>query len=101
MREFDDCFTAPLHGFAGVDDYWLRASAKPHLDTIRVPTLVLNARNDPFVPACSLPAPHEVGACVTLWQPPDGGHVGFAAGRWPGHVHAMPHAVCDWFAGID
>ena len=96
LRDFDDCFTAPLHGFTGVDDYWRRASAKPHLQAIRVPALVLNARNDPLVPGDSLPGPHEAGAQVTLWQPDDGGHVGFVAGRWPGHVHAMPEAVCDW-----
>ena len=96
LREFDDCFTAPLHGFAGVDDYWRRASAKPHLKAIRVPALVFNARNDPLVPVVSLPGPHEVGSQVTLWQPDDGGHVGFPAGGFPGHVHAMPDAVCDW-----
>ncbi len=50
LRDFDDCFTAPLHGFAGAEDYWRRASAKP------------------------------------------------VAGRWPGHVRAMPDAVCDWLA---
>jgi predicted alpha/beta-fold hydrolase len=98
LRAFDDCFTAPLHGFAGADDYWRRASAKPHLAAIRVPALVLNARNDPFVPAASLPRAHEVGSHVALWQPDEGGHVGFAAGSWPGHVHAMPNAVCDWLA---
>jgi uncharacterized protein len=98
LYDFDDCFTAPLHGFAGTDDYWHRASAKPHLAAIRVPALVLNARNDPFVPAVSLPRAHAVGAHVTLWQPDAGGHVGFPAGRWPGHVHAMPKAVCDWLS---
>jgi len=98
LHDFDDCFTAPLHGFAGADDYWRRASAKPHLGAIRVPALVLNARNDPLVPHESLPQPHEVGPNVTLWQPRDGGHVGFVAGRWPGHVHAMPEAVCAWLA---
>ena len=98
LRDFDDCFTAPLHGFNGAEDYWRRASAKPHLDAIRVPALMLNARNDPIVPGASLPHRHEVGSRVTLWQPRDGGHVGFVAGRWPGHVHAMPDAVCDWLA---
>jgi len=98
LRDFDDCFTAPLHGFDGAEDYWRRASAKPHLDAIRVPALMLNARNDPIVPDASLPHAHEVGSHVTLCQPPDGGHVGFVAGRWPGHVHAMPDAVCDWLA---
>ncbi|MBK5956898.1 alpha/beta hydrolase [Rhodoplanes elegans] len=98
LRAFDDCFTAPLHGFAGVEDYWRRASAKPHLAAIRVPTLVLNARNDPFVPGWSLPTRDQVGPHVTLWQPEEGGHVGFASGAFPGHVHAMPAAVCDWLA---
>lgn len=99
LFEFDDAFTAPLHGFAGTVDYWARASAKPHLARIRVPALALNARNDPFVPAASLPTAAEAGRHVTLWQPEQGGHCGFPAGRFPGHVQAMPAAVCDWFTG--
>ncbi len=58
--------------------------------------LVLNARNDPFVPASSLPAHAEVSACVELWQPVHGGHVGFGCGAFPGHVLAMPQAVTGW-----
>ncbi|HUG25598.1 YheT family hydrolase [Piscinibacter sp.] len=96
LYEFDDVFTAPLHGFRGTDDYWSRGSAKPHLHRIRIPALVLNARNDPFVPAGCLPAPHEVGAHVTLWQPAHGGHVGFPAGRFPAHVLALPEGVMAW-----
>jgi predicted alpha/beta-fold hydrolase len=98
LYEFDNIFTAPLHGFRDTDDYWARASAKPHLHRIRVPALVVNALNDPFVPASSLPAAHEVGAHVTLWQPAGGGHVGFPQGRLPGHVRAMPDAVGAWLA---
>lgn len=102
LRAFDDAFTAPLHGFAGVDDYWQRASAKPHLHAMRIPTLVLNARNDPFVPAASLPRADSVSPLVTLWQPDHGGHCGFPATsrlqRWPGHVLAMPRAVTQWLA---
>jgi uncharacterized protein len=98
LYEFDDVFTGPLHGFAGTDDYWLRGSAKPHLHRIRIPALVLNARNDPFVPARSLPGPQEVGRFVTLWQPPHGGHVGFPQGVPPGHVLGMPEAVLGWMA---
>jgi predicted alpha/beta-fold hydrolase len=96
LHEFDNVFTAPLHGFRDTDDYWTRASAKPHLHRIRIPTLVLNARNDPFVPAHCLPGPHEVGRFVTLWQPAHGGHVGFAQGRFPGHVQTLPEAVTEW-----
>lgn len=96
LYEFDNIFTAPLHGFKDTDDYWARASAKPLLHRIRVPALALNAKNDPFVPADSLPRPEEVGPCVTLWQPAHGGHVGFAGGRWSGHVRPMPEAVGQW-----
>ena len=98
LYAFDNIFTAPLHGFKDTDDYWSRASAKPHLEQIRIPALVLNARNDPFVPAESLPAPQEVGPYVTLWQPGDGGHVGFAEGSLPGQVLGLPQRVCDWLA---
>jgi predicted alpha/beta-fold hydrolase len=98
LREFDDVFTAPLHGFRGVDDYWGRASAKPHLHRIRIPALALNAANDPFVPAMSLPRAHETGRHVTLWQPAHGGHVGFPHGLPPGHVREMPERVADWLA---
>jgi predicted alpha/beta-fold hydrolase len=55
LWEFDDAFTAPVHGFTGTGDYWTRASSKPWLRDIALPTLVLNARNDPFVPDASLP----------------------------------------------
>ncbi|WP_029414407.1 YheT family hydrolase [Acidovorax radicis] len=99
LYAFDNVFTAPLHGFRNTEDYWQRASAKPLLHNIRIPALVVNARNDPFVPAASLPLPHEVrNGFVTLWQPPHGGHVGFAHGRLPGHVRAMPDAVGGWLA---
>src|ERR1700690_3343301 len=86
LYEFDNAVTAPLHGFRDTDDYWLRASSKPGLINIRVPVLVLNAKNDPFVPASSLPAQEEVADCVTLEQPPQGGHVGFVSGRFPGKL---------------
>jgi predicted alpha/beta-fold hydrolase len=106
LYEFDDVFTAPLHGFRGTHDYWTRASARPHLAAIRIPALVLNARNDPFVPAASLPATDpatgtgRLGAAglVTLWQPGQGGHVGFPAGPYPARVTSMPEAVCQWLA---
>jgi predicted alpha/beta-fold hydrolase len=98
MWEFDDTVTAPLHGFAGAADYWTRASSKPWLSSIAIPTLVLNARNDPFIPAASLPTAREVSSSVTLEQPPHGGHVGFASGRFPGHVDWLPARLLHYFA---
>jgi predicted alpha/beta-fold hydrolase len=96
LYEFDDVFTAPLHGFKNTEDYWARASAKPLLKRIRIPALAVNARNDPFVPVDSLPRADEVGPCVTLWQPKNGGHVGFAQGRPPGDIHTLPEIVGGW-----
>ena len=98
MWEFDDTVTAPLHGFAGAADYWTRASSKQWLSAIAVPTLVLNARNDPFIPAASLPTAGDVSGSVTLEQPGNGGHVGFASGRFPGHVDWLPARLLHYFA---
>jgi uncharacterized protein len=98
LYEFDNVFTAPLHGFRDTDDYWERASAKPGLSRIRIPALVLNSLNDPFVPASCLPTRSDLGtAPVTVWQPAHGGHVGFPGGRWLGHVKTLPEQVMRWF----
>jgi len=96
LYAFDNVFTAPLHGFKNTDDYWARASVKPHLARIQLPTLVVNAQNDPFVPASSLPHAPQVGRYVTLWQPHHGGHVGFAQGQPPGHLRTLPERVVGW-----
>ena len=96
LYEFDNIFTAPVHGFTSTEDYWARASAKPHLHRIRIPALALNSLNDPFVPAASLPTREDVSASMTLWQTESGGHVGFASGPPPGDVLAMPEAVTAW-----
>ena len=73
-----------------------RGSAKPRLAEILLPALVLNARNDPFLPGAALPRPEQVGRHVTLWQPEHGGHVGFAGGRWPGELATLPEEVVGW-----
>lgn len=100
MWAFDDLVTAPLHGFHDTPDYWTRASSRPWLHAIRVPTLVLNARNDPFIPGDSLPGAHEVAADVVLEQPAGGGHVGFATGAPPGRLDWLPRRVTAFFAGV-
>ena len=82
LHEFDDLFTAPQHGFRDADDYWLRASSAPWLEHIRVPTLVLNARNDPFLPEAALErATRKAAPAVLLEFPRSGGHVGFPGRR--------------------
>jgi predicted alpha/beta-fold hydrolase len=103
LYAFDNVFTAPLHGFKDTSDYWLRASSAPGLSAICIPTLTLNAKNDPFVPIQSLPPSTRLPSHIEVWHPAHGGHVGFPRGRWPGHVNAMPQAVGQWLfhaAGI-
>lgn len=103
LYEFDNVVTAPLHGFKNTDDYWSRASAKPHLKQIAVPALIVNALNDPFVPAWSVPTSRDVSSSVTLWQPTSGGHVGFPSSSSvfePVHVRAMPQAVSGFLEGF-
>ncbi|MGI4813185.1 MAG: hydrolase [Janthinobacterium lividum] len=93
LHAFDDVVTAPLHGYRDADDYWQRASAKPLLLQITVPTLVLNARNDPFLPAAALPNASHVSSQVLLEQPAHGGHVGFMTGSL-----ARPFGRSAWLA---
>lgn len=98
LREFDDAFTAPLHGFAGVMDYWKRASAKPHLKRLHIPSLILNALNDPFVPQDCLPKAGDVNACTRIWQPLTGGHLGFVAGHFPGELVTWGDQMLNWMS---
>ncbi|MDO9601315.1 MAG: alpha/beta fold hydrolase [Rhodocyclaceae bacterium] len=97
MYAFDDAVTAPLHGFAGAAEYYARASAGQFLGGIAVPTLVLNAKNDPFLPAAALPGPSQVSAAVTLEQPDEGGHVGFVTDRFPGMLDWLPQRLLAHF----
>ncbi|MFT4172949.1 MAG: alpha/beta fold hydrolase [Rhodocyclaceae bacterium] len=97
LYEFDDAYTAPMHGFGTAVEYWRRASSKPLLRGIAVPTLILNARNDPFMPREVLPGRHEVSPTVVLEQPAEGGHVGFASGPFPGHIEWLPRRLLAFF----
>ncbi len=81
FRAFDEAITAPLHGFGGADDYYRRASCLPYLKNIRTPTLILHARDDPFLPPAAIPKEGELSPWVTLELARSGGHVGFVEGR--------------------
>jgi predicted alpha/beta-fold hydrolase len=99
FREFDNLVTAPLHGFRDTDDYWSRASSGPHLAGIRVPTLLLNARNDPFLPEHALlAAAREAAPAVVLEFPATGGHAGFLAGPFPGRHGWLAEHVLEFLA---
>jgi len=97
LHSFDNVVTAPLHGYHSADDYWDRASAKHVLSDITVPTLVLNAQNDPFLPGIHLP--REASQQVVLDYPEEGGHVGFATGGLPGSLAWLPQRLLHFLEG--
>jgi len=97
LYAFDNVVTAPLHGYLNTDDYWRRASAKYVLKDITVPTLALNAQNDPFLPKEYLP--QTASPKVTLEQPAHGGHVGFAVGPFTGRLNWLPQRIVSFLEG--
>lgn len=84
FRDFDEFVTAPLHGFAGADDYYQRSSSRQYLRDIRIPTLILHSRDDPFMTPVAIPAEDELSDAVRFELSNRGGHVGFVSGSIPG-----------------
>lgn len=98
---YDSAVTAPLSGFADARDYWRRASSLPYLATIARPALLINALDDPFVPAHTLPKPPDLSPHVRLVVTPRGGHVGFVEGRWPWRATSWAErGALDFLAGL-
>jgi predicted alpha/beta-fold hydrolase len=97
---FDECVTAPLHGFASAEDYYQRSSAHGYLDAIRIPSLCISSEDDPFIPADSVRQARGVASAqvrfeVSRW----GGHTGFVAGAWPWRpVYWAEEASVSWLA---
>jgi predicted alpha/beta-fold hydrolase len=83
FRQFDDAITAPLHGFRDVDDYYSHSSSNAFLRDITIPTLIIHARDDPFLPAEAIPDEDILGTSTTLELASAGGHVGFISGGIP------------------
>lgn len=75
--EFDDRYLAPLFGFRGAEDYYERASSRPILGALRVPTLLVLSEDDPIVPASALPEANELAPDTVFYRTRAGGHVGF------------------------
>lgn len=105
FREFDEHVTAPLHGFGGADHYYAVASSRQYLRGIRVATLLLHARDDPFMTEQAIPRPDELSATTTLELSAHGGHVGFVGGAWPWRPRywleqRIPEFLQDCFARV-
>lgn len=99
--EFDDAITAPLHGFNGADDYYNRSSSYPFIGAIRVPTLLVHAEDDPFVPRDAIPrAAATSNPDITTAFTEAGGHVGFIAGSLRRPVFWAEQQAARFFSSI-
>lgn len=102
LRDFDDALTAPVHGFADAQDYYDRSSSIHYLDGIRVPTLLLSAYDDPFLPRNVLDRVREIGSrnpAITIDFHEKGGHAGFVSGRNPFRpVYYLERRTGEFFA---
>ncbi len=99
FQEFDDRYTAPLHGFRDAADYWQQSSARQFLLAISVPTLLLNARDDPFLAEASFPfAEAETNPCLFFEAPEFGGHVAFLDFAVRGKPIWSERRVVEFFA---
>jgi len=78
--QFDDHYTAPIHGFKNADDYFAQCSSRQFLASIRIPTLLVNAANDPFLDEPSFPYDEATASSHFFFESPQsGGHMGFVA----------------------
>lgn len=96
LFDFDNHFTAPLHGFKNTEEYWRICSAKPHMKNIKLPHLVVNALNDPFIPPESLPNREEFNNLGIQINTKYGGHVGFAYAPNSGNLNPLPTLISSW-----
>ena len=95
--DFDDQVTAPLNGFAGADDYYQKSSSRQFLKSIQKPTLIIHAKNDPFMWQHTVPSEQELSDCVQLELSETGGHVGFIHGKHPFNIeYFIDKRIIDW-----
>lgn len=83
FKSFDTLVTAPLHGFTSADDYYHQSSALQALSLIRTPTLILHAKDDPFMTHAVVPRKSQLSPHIEYELSEQGGHVGFIEGRYP------------------
>ncbi|RRW47965.1 hydrolase [Pseudomonas luteola] len=94
--DFDGRITAPLHGFKDAHDYYRQASSRYYLKDVRIPTLMIQAEDDPFIGRESLPTPGELSNTICFERHAHGGHVGFVAGTWRNPDYYLERRIPQW-----
>lgn len=97
LRQFDNWITSDLYGFKDADDYYQQCSSRYILGDISLPTLLLHAKNDPFIPQTCIPDPSELASSVTMELSDSGGHVGFVAGSPWRPIYWLAHRAIGFF----
>ena len=97
IREFDNLYTAPAHGFKNAAHYWSESSSYAGLPEISIPTFLLHAKNDPFYPGDLLPSPNTLPKNFYCLYTETGGHVGFNGGTFAGNLSWLPNQVVSFF----
>ncbi len=97
LWDFDDAFTAPIHGYRDAADYYEKASSGSHLHSIKTPLLLIHARDDPFMLPTDAPAPESLHGNTLTMISPRGGHVGFVGKKANGSRFWMEECIFDYF----
>jgi len=95
--EFDDAYTAPIHGFTSATDYYTKSSARQFLKDIKTPTLIIHSLDDPFMTQEVLPKENEISTSVTLEISKNGGHVGFIGGSLLQPEYWLENRIVEYF----
>jgi predicted alpha/beta-fold hydrolase len=95
--EFDDLYTAPIHGFKNAKDYYQKSSSKQYLKYIKTDTLIIHAKDDPFMGKDVIPTNNELSKDITFELYPHGGHVGFVSGTIFKPIYWLEERIIEFF----
>jgi predicted alpha/beta-fold hydrolase len=98
--EFDEAYTAPIHGFASAQEYYTQCSSKQFLKYIQTPTLIIHAKDDPFMTMEVLPTKEECSENISMELYENGGHVGFISGSFFRPEYWLEKRVVDYLLSI-
>ena len=97
---FDDAYTAPIHGFASAEEYYKKSSCKQYLKDIKIPTLIIHAKDDPFMTPKILPLPSELSDMIKMEISENGGHVGFIGGTFYSPSYWLEKRIINYFTSF-
>lgn len=100
IQEFDEVYTAPIHGFNSANNYYAKSSSKQYLINIKIPTLIIHANDDPFMDERVVPKEEELSSFVKLEFSQHGGHVGFVAGTIFKPKYWLEERIVNYFSEL-